>query len=194
MDWIDTVNYGKLNTFLQVYSTSGLGVSGNPVPDFIWIPELRWHQNWEKPSLVLVWCAIVYCSYNDWIKWPLWCYAFAMSCVVRCGGTFIGFKQQEIIFQTLTFHVKGRHQQKKNVSFGHCPNKGGGDKGQFRFWHFPPFLWREMAFVTSEYSIKRLFWLETQDAKQAEFGQKHTNFVWLGSTSECLKKCSVRLP
>ena len=37
----DTINYGKLDTFLQVYSTSGLGVSGNPVPDFIWIPELR---------------------------------------------------------------------------------------------------------------------------------------------------------
>ena len=57
-----------------------------------------------------------------------------------------------------------------------------GDEGQFRFWHFPPFLWTEMAFVTSEYSIKSLFWLEKwpRTQKQAEFGQKGDQFRWAG--------------
>ena len=44
-----------------------------------------------------------------------------------------------------------------------------------------------MAFVTSEYSIKHLFWLERwpRTEKQAEFGQTKTNFVGLKLTSEC---------
>ena len=39
-----------------------------------------------------------------------------------------------------------------------------------------------MAFVTSEYSIKSLFWLEkwTRTQKQAEFGQKRDQFRWAG--------------
>ena len=39
-----------------------------------------------------------------------------------------------------------------------------------------------MAFVTSEYSIKSLFWLEKwpRTQKQAEFGQKRDQFRWAG--------------
>ena len=54
----------------------------------------------------------------------------------------------------------------------------------------PPFLWTEIASVTSEYLLKSPFWLEKwpRTEKHAEFGQKRTNFVGLGSSSECLKK------
>ena len=69
-----------------------------------------------------------------------------------------------------------------------------GDEGQFRFWHFSPCLWTEIASAIPECSIKSLFWLVKwpRTQKQAEFGKKGDQFFWAGIDLEVSQK-NVRL-
>ena len=69
-----------------------------------------------------------------------------------------------------------------------------GDEGQLRFWHFPSFLWTEIASAIPEWSIKSLFWGVKWHClpKTAQFDQKRTNFSWNGMS--VLNEHSVRSP
>ena len=72
-----------------------------------------------------------------------------------------------------------------------------GDEGQFRFWHFSPFLWAEIASAIPECSIKSLFWLVKRPWTQNRLNlAKKERPISLGSERprSVSKKCSVRLP
>ena len=61
-----------------------------------------------------------------------------------------------------------------------------GDEGQLLFWHFPSFLWTEIASAIPEWSIKSLLrgvkWHCLP--KTAQFDQKRTNFFGMGWVSQ----------
>ena len=67
-----------------------------------------------------------------------------------------------------------------SVREGGTVHQNWGDEGQFRFWHFSPFLWMEIASAIPECSIKSLFWLVKwpRTQKQAEIGKKRDQFRW----------------
>ena len=69
-----------------------------------------------------------------------------------------------------------------------------GDEGQLLFWHFPSFLWTEIASAIPEWSIKSLLQGVKWHClpKTAQFDQKRTNFSWNGMSVS--NEHSVRSP
>ena len=57
-----------------------------------------------------------------------------------------------------------------------------GDEGQLRFWHFPSFLWTEIASAIPEWSIKSLFWWVKWHCppKNGSIWPKKVQFSWNG--------------